>query len=583
MSAPAVITGMEVHAAVYSRQSDARENGSEASTTTQREKGFDEATKRNAASITYYEDLGISAFTGVERPDFEKLLQDCRAGRINLLIVYYISRLSRLDPADAIPIVIELLNLGVTIVSVTEGEFRKGNLVDLIHMFMRLDQSHNESKNKSEAVLSAKATARDLGGYTGGKAPYGFELRAVTVHTADGKPIVIHILVHSENEPDVIRDWWATIKKYKHQAYDPKRRHHPGSLGGIVNNMNNGEKPVPTRGATHGKKTKDSAWDTKTVKRILRDPRIAGFAAAPVYKVKEDGTITSTVESYRILRDPEKMLPLRIYESIIPPEEWYELQEWLDGRGRGKGLSRGESLLSAMERLFCECGAVKTSHADSANPTKRSYRCRRRKVRPGQHLGECTISQGALDDHVARSVFALLREVETDHEALAVLAEATRRFGIANESPERSRERATLVADRADAVRALEELYDDRKAGGFRGDIGRRRFVSEESALLSLLEAAEARIADLEEAATPVIPIAEWLPEDPAEDPIGEGSWWHSAPLDERRMFVKLFVDRITVFKSKERGGRGPVHERVKIEFAKRPKEAEDGEGQRVL
>ncbi|MFJ4680673.1 recombinase family protein [Kitasatospora sp. NPDC088783] len=571
---------MDVHAAIYSRQSDARENASEASTTTQREKGVEEARKRNAASITYFEDLGISAFTGAERPDFEKLLQACRAGRINLLIVYYISRLSRMDPLDAIPIVVELLNLGVTIVSVTEGEFRKGNLVDLIHMFMRLDQSHNESKNKSEAVSGAKATARGLGGYLGGKAPYGFELKAETRFTADNKPIVIQTLVHTKQEPEVIRDWWATIKKHKDEPYDPKQRRHPGSLGGIVNRMNN-EVIVPTRGATYGKKTKDSAWDTKTVKRILRDPRIAGFAAVPVYKVDEDGRTTTQIESYRILRDPETMKPLQIYDAIIPPEEWHELQQWLDGRGRGKGMSRGQALLTAMDVLFCECGAVKTSHADP-NGMKRSYRCRRRKVLPGQHAGDCTISQPALDGHVVRSVFALLREVENDHEALAVLAEATRRFGVANELPERARERAMLVAERADAARALEELYDDRKAGGFRGDIGRRRFIAEETALLTLLEAAEARIATLEEAITPVIPIAEWLPADPAIDPIGPGSWWAGADIAERRRFIKLFVDRITVFKSKERGGRGPAHERVKIDFAKRQETADDG-SQHVL
>ncbi|MFJ6136951.1 recombinase family protein [Kitasatospora sp. NPDC092286] len=571
---------MDVHAGVYARQSDARENGSETSTTTQREKGFEEARKRNSVSISYFEDLGISAFTGVERPDFEKLLKACREGRINLLIVYYISRLSRLDPLDAIPIVVELLNLGVTIVSVTEGEFRKGNMVDLIHIFMRLDQSHNESKNKSMAVSGAKATARELGGYLGGKAPYGFELKAVTVFTADGKPIVIQTLVHTADEPEVIRGWWATIKRHKDEPYDPKRRRHPGSLGGIVNSMNN-EDIVPTRGATHGKLTKDSAWDTKTVKRILRDPRIAGFAAVPVYKVAENGKVTSQIESYRILRDPETMLPLRIYDPIIPSEEWYELQEWLDSRGRGKGLSRGQALLSAMDRLFCECGAVKTSHADS-NAIKRSYRCRRRKILPGQHAGDCTISQAALDDHVVRSVFALLREVEHDHEALAVLAEATRRFGVANEKPERVRERSMLVAERADAARALEELYDDRKAGGYRGDIGRRRFLSEESALLALLEAAEERIAVLQEAITPVIPIAEWLPQDTSADPIGPGSWWHGADIAERRKFIKLFVDRITVFKSKERGGRAPVQERVKIEFAKRNESADESSGRKL-
>ncbi|GAA1992008.1 recombinase family protein [Kitasatospora viridis] len=583
MSTTSQLSAMDIHAAVYARQSDARENASEVSTTVQREQGYAEAERRSASSITYYEDLGISAFTGVERPDFEKLLKDCRAGKINLLIVYYISRLSRLEPEDAIPIVVELLGLGVTIVSVTEGEFRKGNLLDLIHMLMRLDQSHNESKNKSQAVREAKAKAESLGGYLGGKPPYGFALQEETRYTADDRPIAIQLLVHNRDEAEVIRRVWATIKQHMDEPYDPKSKRHPGSLNGIVSDMNNGDEPVPTRGAVTGKKTKDSAWDPKTLKRILRDPRIAGFAAEPIYNVKDDGTATSQVESYRILRDPGTMLPLQRHEPIIPSADWHELQTWLDSRGRGKGLSRGQSLLSAMDVLFCECGSVKTSHADSAKPVKRSYRCRRRKVQPGQHLGECTISQAALDDHVARSIFALLREVEHDHEALAVLAEATRRFGVATESPERARERAALIADRADAARALEELYDDRKAGGFRSDIGRRRFIAEEDALVNLLEATEARLAVLEEAITPVIPIGEWLPEDPAVDPIGPGSWWHGTPIDGQRTFVRLFVDRITVSKSEQRGGRGPVHQRVRIDFAKRQETAENGEGQRVV
>ena len=96
---------------------------------------------------------------GRRPPDFDRLLKDCHEGRINLIIVYYISRLSRMDPLDAIPIVTELLNLGVTIVSLTEGEFRKGNLMDLIHLILRLDAAHSESKNKSDAVRGAKKTA----------------------------------------------------------------------------------------------------------------------------------------------------------------------------------------------------------------------------------------------------------------------------------------------------------------------------------------------------------------------------------------------------------------------------------------
>ena len=178
---------MDIHAGVYGRQSVRRANRSEVSTVTQRDAGVAEAKRRGAVSITEYEDLGISAFTGDGRPDFDRLLKDCHEGRINLIVVYYISRLSRMDPLDAIPSVTELLNLGVTIVSLTEGEFRKGNLMDLIHLILRLDAAHSESKNKSDAVRAAKKAASDLGGYVGGKPPYGLPHGPGDPHDARGQ------------------------------------------------------------------------------------------------------------------------------------------------------------------------------------------------------------------------------------------------------------------------------------------------------------------------------------------------------------------------------------------------------------
>src|SRR5258707_2385037 len=113
----------------YVRQSRARENKSEASPATQRDANRTRAGQMGAVWADSYEDIGISAFSGAERPAFDRLISDCHAGRVNVIIVYYISRLSRADPLDAIPVVTDLLNRGVTIISVTEGEFRRGNLM----------------------------------------------------------------------------------------------------------------------------------------------------------------------------------------------------------------------------------------------------------------------------------------------------------------------------------------------------------------------------------------------------------------------------------------------------------------------
>ncbi|WP_411574093.1 recombinase family protein [Streptomyces fradiae] len=577
MKRPGVVTGMDIHAGVYGRQSVGRANKSEVSTVTQRAAGVAEAERRGAVSITEYEDLGISAFTGDERPDFDRLLKDCHEGRVNLIIVYYISRLSRMDPLDAIPIVTELLNLGVTIVSLTEGEFRKGNLMDLIHLILRLDAAHSESKNKSDAVRAAKKAAAALGGYTGGKPPYGFRMVPVTRMTPEGRPVVIQVLEHEPDEVQVIQDVWARIKKHKDEAYFPGgRRRHPGSLTGISAQLTT--EGVPTKGQKTGKKTKDSVWDPKTLMRILRDPRIAGYAATPIYKRREDGTLTSQIESYRVQRDPETMEPVRAYPPVITPDDWHELQKWLDGRGQGKGLSRGQALLTAMDILFCDCGAVMTSHR-AAVAMKAAYRCRRRKVLPGQHEGDCTVSMKALDLYVARRIFALIQTAEDDPETAVILAEAARRYTAQTEQPEISGERRSLLTERADAKQALEELYDREEAGDYDDPVGRRRFRERKERLLGRMEGAEARLAELEEASTPTLPIHLWLPMGAGDvDPVGEGSWWAAATIQERRDFVKLFVARITVTKATGAGKSTPVERRATVEFVQPEQSADEAE-----
>ncbi|GAA0344213.1 recombinase family protein [Streptomyces blastmyceticus] len=210
-----------IYAAGYGRQPQKRANASEASPATQRSANKAEADRRAAlpgvdlAWTRHYEDIGISAFTGKERPEFDRLLADCRAGRVNMIIVYYISRFSRMEPLDAIPIVTDLLNRGVTIVSVTEGEFRQGNIMDLIHLIMRLDAAHGESKNKSVAVTGAKKKVRELGGYVGGRPPYGRECVPETRYDSKGKPIAVQLLATLVKEAEVIQAWWIDIKRYK--------------------------------------------------------------------------------------------------------------------------------------------------------------------------------------------------------------------------------------------------------------------------------------------------------------------------------------------------------------------------------
>jgi DNA invertase Pin-like site-specific DNA recombinase len=571
---------MSYHVAGYTRQSYGKVNGSEASPASQRGANYaryDLLTKeaahqgREAVWCGHYEDVGISAYSGTERPDFERLLRDCRLGRINVVIIYNISRLSRLEPRDAIPIVNELLSLGVTIVSTMEGMFRPGDTMDLIHLIFRLDASHKESKNKSTAVRDAATLARSLGGYVGGKAPFGRKLHQETRTSPDGKPVAVQLLDIEPAQAKVVQRIWGTIKKHKGHAVGSTNgsKEVPGSIGAICRELN--ASGTPTLGAARGKKTADSAWHPKTLISMLRHPHLAGFDSDPLYDKAGRRVI-----GHRIRRDAEGR-PEQAWVPILAPAEWFELQEWLDSRPERKFENRATSLLTSMGVLACACGASKSAN-NSARP---SYFCNRPQGRPldpdkpGDHEGRSYISRTALDEYVVRSIFALISAAEYDEESREILARVSAHYSEVNETPEAAQERQAVIHERADATRALEQLYDD--ADLYQGDeVGRERWKRDVRAQQARIKAADLRMETLGRTGTLVLPIFAWTESDDPEwrgDPMGPGTWWDKATLDERREFVALFCKKITVRKAlaseKSRGNKAPavIEPRVKIEW----------------
>ncbi|MFJ9963956.1 recombinase family protein [Streptomyces avermitilis] len=556
---------MDLHCAGYTRQSYGRVNGSEASPASQREANqarFEsfaaemERQGRESAWCGHYEDVGISAYSGAERPDFERLLRDCRLGRINVIVVYNVSRFSRLEPRDAIPIVTELLQtLGVTIISTAEGVFRPGDMMDLVHLLFRLDASHQESKNKSTAVRDAAAQARALGGYVGGKAPYGRRLKQEIRTTPDGKPVAVQTLVIQPDEAEVLR----RVAKSLLAGTD--------SVGSMCSTLNS--EGVPTLGASRGKRTADSAWHPKTLIRQLRHPHIAGFDADTVYGP------TGRATGHRIRRDAEGK-PVQTWEPILPSADWFAIQEWLDGRPVRMNEHRTTALLTSMGVLACACGCSMSAN-NSARP---SYFCNRPSGKPvsatpGDHEGRNYISRAALDDHVVRAIFSVIAAAEFDDNARNLLERVATHYAEVNETPEAVQERQAVMHDRADATRTLSQLYDDRDL--YSGDpVGRARWQDDVRTQQERLRAADSRLEALGQSGSMTLPLHEWsASDDPdnAGDPLGPGTWWEKATLAQRREFVALFCKRVTVRKalpsekSRGRNARAVVEPRVTIEW----------------
>ncbi|MGG7572601.1 recombinase family protein [Streptomyces sirii] len=563
-------------AAVYARQSKERKDKSAASTITQLEAGTETATRMGAARVREYEDKGRSGYDpNAVREDFERMLTDARAGQINAIVVYDVSRFSRRELKDAVPLVFELHALGITLISVTEGVFPPNDTMALIMLIVRLDQANKDSAIKSKKIKATKAKLRDAGGFVGGLPTYGLDVE--TVHEGG---LTLRRFVVNQKEARIIRGIVSTILFFADKEPERRGRRFEGSLSAIAEHLN--EREVPTKRAEFfSKRTK---WSIQTLKRMLRNPALMGYAADAQYvevPTKNGGT-RKAFAGWRIRRDEEGR-PIVTHEAIIPPEDWYAVQKWLDTRDRGRGIAKKDWVLSGQRLLYCQCPYSMTSGGSKGSNGVRSYKCSKPAgITVPEHEGGSTIHKDHLEAFVGLSVLSRLEAADpTDEEDAVWLAEASRRFAEQAARPEATQERKSLLAEKADYKAEEKFMFDDLDAGLYRSEMGRERFKEKHEKITAQLVRVEARLMELGASAGVGLPMNSWLERDDPEsdDLIGPGSWWAKADVEEKRAMLRILVDRITVRKADSKGGdnTGPYDPstRVTIAWAK-PKNAKE-------
>ena len=128
-----------------------------------------------------YLEAGVSGTKTEKRPQLQKLIQDCRAGKVNLILTKNISRFAR-NTSDCLAMVRELMALGVNVrfekeqidTSAMESEFFLSILACLAE-----DESHSISGNMKWGIRKRF----ESGTYKQVFAPYGYEYQ--------GKKLVI--------------------------------------------------------------------------------------------------------------------------------------------------------------------------------------------------------------------------------------------------------------------------------------------------------------------------------------------------------------------------------------------------------
>jgi site-specific DNA recombinase len=121
-----------------------------------------------------YDDGGVSGGT-IERPALKRLLADVAAGRIDVVAVYKIDRLSR-SMLDFLKLVELFEGHKTTFVSVTQS-FNTTDAAGRMHLNIMMTFAQFEREVIGERIRDKVAASRKKGMWMGGWAPFGYEVR----------------------------------------------------------------------------------------------------------------------------------------------------------------------------------------------------------------------------------------------------------------------------------------------------------------------------------------------------------------------------------------------------------------------
>jgi site-specific DNA recombinase len=137
---------------------------------------------------TAYDDGGLSGGS-MERPALQRLLAEVAAGRINVIVVYKVDRLTR-SLADFARIVETLDGQGASFVSITQ-QFNTTTSMGRLTLNVLLSFAQFEREVTGERIRDKIAASKRKGMWMGGSLPLGYDVRdrELVVNEAEAKTV----------------------------------------------------------------------------------------------------------------------------------------------------------------------------------------------------------------------------------------------------------------------------------------------------------------------------------------------------------------------------------------------------------
>lgn len=228
-----------------------------------------------------YQDNDISAYSGRERPQYERLLADVAQDLIACVIIWHADRLTR-DVAEALRIIALFRRHKVRLYSVQKGgEYLLNRASGRAEFIADINSAQRESGHKGERVTLARKRQARKGQHGGGIRRFGWGAPTGRVRSKCINPKapldereyvdvpVLDMTKHREDEAAEIRLWAEELFATG------------GNMSQLLKRIN--ERGVLTvtqaDGRTlrwAGRETDHHGWNSKTVRRVLTSPRVSG-------------------------------------------------------------------------------------------------------------------------------------------------------------------------------------------------------------------------------------------------------------------------------------------------------------------
>ena len=217
-----------------------------------------------------YSDGGISGGT-MERPGLQALLNDIRAGHIQVVVVYKVDRLSR-SIIDFHKMMQEFDRYGCNFVSITQS-FDTSNSMGKLTLNMLLSFAQFEREVSAERVRDKIAASKAKGLWMGGTPPLGYDLKDKQLIPNPQEAEVVNLIftkyLELENMQAVAE--WLNQKGYRTKTWTP---HSAQFRGG-------------------------KAFQKSSIQRILTNPvyigKVAHQAKNKVYAGRHEGIVPKSV------------------------------------------------------------------------------------------------------------------------------------------------------------------------------------------------------------------------------------------------------------------------------------------------